>query len=237
MEEMNARTKLLIGEDQLQRLKTKKVAIFGIGGVGSAVCEALVRSGIEHFALIDHDTIEPSNINRQLIADTTTVGLKKVDVMKERILKINPHATVDCYPCFFLPEKETQIDFSSFDYVVDAVDVVTAKIALVVICERLHIPMISSMGTGNKLNPTLLEVADIYQTSVCPLARVMRYELKKRNIKNLKVVYSKEIPIRPSEQLFSEKKKPTPGSSSFVPPVAGFIIASEIIREFLTLKK
>ena len=175
-----SRTELVLGKENVDKLKKARIAIFGLGGVGGHVCEALARSGVSNFVLIDNDTVSLTNINRQIIATLNTVGKNKVDVMEERILSINPDAIINKYKCFYLPETSNQFDFSKYDYVVDAIDTVTAKIDLVVKCNELNIPIISSMGTGNKINPTMLEVTDIYKTSVCPLAKVMRYELKKR---------------------------------------------------------
>ena len=235
-----SRTQLLLGKENMDILKAKRVAIFGIGGVGGHVCDALARSGIENFVLIDHDFISLTNINRQLIANLNTVNQYKVDVMKNHILSINPNAKVEINKCFFLPQNQDQFDFNQYDYVIDAIDTVTAKIAIISKCKELSIPIISSMGTGNKLNPTMLEVSDIYKTSVCPLAKVMRHELKKRNIKNLKVVYSKEKPMNYHENEICEEttanRKNIPASTAFVPSVAGLIIASEVIKDFCNLK-
>ena len=231
--EQFSRLELLIGEDKLEIIKNKRVAIFGIGGVGGAVVEALARSGISKFDLIDNDIVSISNINRQIIATLDTVGKYKVDVMKDRILSINKNAEVNIYKCFFLPENSNEFDFSQYDYVVDAIDTVTAKIEVIRKAKENNVPVISSMGTGNKINPTKLEVSDINKTSVCPLAKVMRYELRKRNIKNVKVVYSKEEPLTPKKIINDDKKRNIPGSTSFVPPVAGYIIASEIIKDII----
>ena len=211
------------------------MAIFGIGGVGGYVCEALVRAGVGHFELFDHDVVDVTNLNRQIIATHSTIGRKKVEVMKERMLDINPEVDVVIHDCFYLPENASEFPFDAFDYVVDCVDTVTAKLEIITRCNAEKIPVISSMGTGNKLEPTKLEVSDIYKTSVCPLARIMRYELKKRNVKELKVVFSKEEPVKiPEErQKFSSSNKPIPGSISFVPSSAGLIIASEIIKDII----
>ena len=214
----------------IEKLNKTKVAIFGIGGVGSYVVEGLARAGIGNFILIDNDEVALSNINRQIIATHKTVGKSKVEVSKERILDINPNAEVEIYKEFFLPESDEIID-KTVDYIVDAIDTITAKIELVIRADRLNIPIISSMGTGNKLDPTRFEVTDIYKTSVCPLAKVMRRELKTRGIKSLKVVYSKEEPIKISENL--EEKKKIPASISFVPSVAGLIIAGEVIKDII----
>ena len=228
------RLQMLIGEKNLELLNNKKVAVFGIGGVGGNVCDALARSGIGNFILVDYDTIDETNINRQLVANYKTLGMSKVSVMKDHILSINPQAKIEIHKTFFLPENQDEFNLETCDYVVDAIDTVTAKIALIVKCKELNVPIISSMGAGNKLNPTMLEVVDIYKTSVCPLARVMRYELKKRNIKNLKVVYSKEKPLEPEQIEQQSKRRATPGSSAFVPPVAGIIIASEIVKDLIS---
>lgn len=231
-----SRTALLIGDDGIDRLRNAKVAVFGIGGVGGYVVEALARSGVGQFELIDSDKVSISNLNRQIIATTQTIGRYKTEVMKERILIINPNACVTLRNCFFLPDNSSEFDFSSYDYVVDAVDTVSAKIALVMEADKTHTPIISCMGAGNKLNPTMFEVADIYKTSVCPLAKVMRHELKKRGIKKLKVVYSKEIPQKPkASQSLEATKKITPASIAFVPSVAGLIIASEVIKDIAKL--
>lgn len=193
------RTKRLLGTDAMMKLNQAHVAVFGIGGVGGHAVDALVRSGIGEITIVDSDDVAESNINRQLIATTKTVGRKKVEVMKAHLLEINPEVIVHVYDCFFLPETKDQFDFSSYDYVIDAVDTVTAKLALVEACKEVEVPIVSSMGAGNKLDPTAFEVTDIYKTSVCPLAKVMRKELKARGIKKLKVVYSKEMPLEPKE--------------------------------------
>lgn len=236
MDSQFQRTELILGSESIEKLNKSKVCIFGIGGVGGYVCEALARAGIGSFVLIDNDTVNITNINRQIIATHKTVGQYKVDVMKERILDINPNAVVEVHKCFYLPENEADFDFSKYDYVVDAVDTVTAKISIIINAKKNNVPVISSMGTGNKLNPTMLEVADINKTSVDPLARVMRIELKKRNITKLKVVYSKEIPLKPTVEQFGESNKPTPGSTSFVPSTAGLLIASEIIKDITGIR-
>lgn len=226
-----SRTELLLGQEAMEKLRRSRVAVFGIGGVGGHVVEALARSGVGAFDLIDNDTVSITNINRQIIATLDSVGKYKTEVMKERILSINPEAEIEIHNCFFLPETKDEFDFSSYDYVVDAVDTVTAKIALVMACEEAKVPIISSMGAGNKLNPAAFEVADIYKTSVCPLAKVMRRELKKRNIKKLKVVYSKEIPLTPGASEEETTKRALPGSIAFTPSVAGLILASEVIKD------
>lgn len=242
-----SRTELLLGKESMELLQGARVAIFGIGGVGGYTAEALARSGVGTFDLIDDDQVCLTNLNRQIIATTKTVGKYKVDVMKERILDINPHAVVNVHKCFFLPETRDEFDFSAYSYVVDAVDTVTAKIELVLQAQSAQVPVISSMGAGNKLNPAEFEVADIYKTSVCPLAKVMRRELKKRNVKHLKVVYSKEKPLRPIEDMAIScrtncicppgakhkctERRDIPGSIAFVPPVVGLIIAGEVIKD------
>lgn len=224
-----SRTKLLIGEENIKKLNKSKVAVFGIGGVGSYVVEGLVRAGVGNFVLVDKDVVDISNINRQIIATHDTIDLPKVEIAKERILKINPNAKVEIYQQFFLPDTKGIID-NSIDYIVDAVDTVTAKIELVLRANKYNIPIISSMGTGNKLDPTKFEVSDIYKTSICPLAKVIRKELKERGIKKLKVVYSKEEPIKPA---FNKDEERVPGSISFVPSVAGLIIAGEVIKDLI----
>ena len=228
-----SRTQLLLGEAAMERLYKARVAVFGIGGVGGHAAEALARSGIGTIDLIDKDVVAMTNINRQLVATTKTIGQYKTDVMKERILSINPDAVVNCHTVFFLPETADQFDFQQYDYIIDAVDTVTAKIELVMQAEKAGCPIISSMGAGNKLHPELFEIADIYKTSVCPLAKVMRKELRARGIKNLKVVYSKEIPIVPFESDEDSGKRQTPGSTSFVPSVAGLIMAGAVIRDLV----
>lgn len=229
---MFSRFALLVGEENIQKLNQAHVIVFGVGGVGGYVVEALVRSGIGHITIVDNDVVSLSNLNRQIIATQETIGQKKVDVMKKRILSINPQCDVTALDMFYLPETADQIDLSSYDYVVDAIDTITSKIELAVRCNQ-KIPLISSMGTGNKMNPALLEVSDLYKTSVCPLAKVMRRELKKRHIQHLKVVYSKEIPIKPQQSNEVTNKRTVPGSTSFVPSSAGLLIASEVIKDLL----
>lgn len=228
-----SRTELLLGKDALEKLKNSRVAVFGVGGVGGYTVEALVRSGIGAIDIIDNDTVSLSNINRQIIATLDTVGLLKVDVCEDRIKSINPDCKVTKYNCFFLPENADQFDFSKYDYVVDAVDTVKAKLALVEICKEKNINIISSMGAGNKLDPTRFEVADISKTSVCPLAKVMRCELRKREINHLKVVYSKEpaVKVNVTDDSDEVNRRSVPGSVSFVPSVAGLIIAGEVIKD------
>ncbi len=248
-----SRTELLIGKDGVNKLHKAKVAVFGIGGVGSFVVEGLVRAGIENFILVDNDKICLTNLNRQIIATRKTIGQPKVEVCKDRILEINPNAKVETYQEFFMPDSKDILD-KTVDYIVDSVDTVTAKIELVIRAKKLNIPIISSMGTGNKLDPTKFEVTDIYKTSICPLAKVMRKELRLRGIEKLKVVYSKEEPIKiddkieencKNEEIYSEDtkknsgiRKQVPGSISFVPSVAGLIIAGEVIKDIISgLKK
>lgn len=232
MKEQFLRTQALIGEDALEKLSRCRVAVFGIGGVGSYAVEALSRSGIGELDLIDNDTVNVTNINRQLIATHDTLNMYKTDVAKERVMQINPDARVNVFRTFYLPENSSEFDFKKYDYVIDAVDTVTAKIEIIVNAKRARVPVISSMGTGNKLDPTRFEVEDIYNTSVCPLAKVMRHELKKRNIESLKVVYSKEEPIK---QIVKDEgiKRNTPASIAFVPSVAGLILAGEVIKDLI----
>ena len=242
-----SRTELLLGHSAMEELKNKKVAIFGIGGVGGYVCEALVRSGVGHFEIIDNDDVSLTNINRQIIATHSTVGRLKVAVMKERMLDINPDVDVRLHQCFFLPENADQFPFEEYDYVVDAIDTVTGKIEIIMRAQKLKIPVISAMGAGNKLDASRFQVTDIYKTKMCPLARVMRYELKKRGVKKLKVVYSDEKPIRPYEDMSIScrtncicppgaqhkctERRDIPGSTAFVPAVAGLLIAGEIVKD------
>lgn len=229
---MFSRFELLVGNENINKLSQSHVIVFGIGGVGGYVVEALVRSGIGHITIVDNDTVSLSNLNRQIIATQETIGKKKVEVMKERILSINPNCDVQTLEMFYLPENANEINLSQYDYVVDAIDTITAKIELAMRCNE-KIPLISSMGTGNKMNPALLEVSDIYKTSICPLAKVMRRELKKRGIKHLKVVYSKELPLKPQISNETTNKRTVPGSTSFVPSSAGLLIASEVIKDLL----
>ena len=242
-----SRTQLLIGAPAIKKLQESRVAVFGIGGVGGYVCEALVRSGVGSFDLIDDDKVCLTNLNRQIIATRKTVGKYKTDVMKERMLEINPDIDVRTHKCFFLPQNADEFPFEEYDYIVDAVDTVTAKIALIMKAKELDIPIISAMGAGNKLDAGRFQVADIYETRVCPLARVMRRELKKRNVKSLKVVYSDEQPIRPMEDMSIScrancicppgaehkctERRDIPGSTAFVPAVAGLMIAGEIVKD------
>ncbi len=236
--EQFSRTEMLVGTKAMEKFAASRVAVFGVGGVGGYVVEALARSGIGILDLIDNDTVCLSNLNRQIIATHSTIGRYKVDAAKERILDINPQAVVHAHRIFYLPETAEQFDFSQYDYVVDAIDTVTGKIQLILQAQEAGVPVISSMGAGNKMNPAMFEVADIYKTSVCRLAKVMRRELKKRNVKHLKVVYSKEEPQTPLSSLHdipkeSQKGRQTPGSNAFVPSVVGLIIASEVIKDLM----
>ena len=247
-----SRTELLIGKEGIEKLKNSKVAIFGIGGVGSFVVEGLVRAGVENFVLIDDDKICLTNLNRQIIATRKTIGKYKADVAKERILEINSNANVEVYKEFYMPDSKTNIINKELSYVVDCVDTVTAKIEIIMQAKKENIPVISSMGTGNKLDPTKFKITDIYKTNICPLAKVMRKELRKRNIDSLKVIYSEEEPIKPDDTSSSScktncicppgtKRKCTirnqvPGSISFVPSVAGLMIAGEIVREIIGIE-
>lgn len=239
MNEQFSRTALLIGSDGIDRLLSAKVALFGVGGVGSFTAEALVRAGIGSLDLFDNDVVALSNLNRQLIALHSTIGQYKVDAARGRLLDINPDANIGAFRMFYLPENADSVDLSQYDYIIDCIDTVAAKIELAVRAEKLGIPLIASMGTGNKLDPAAFEVADISKTSVCPLARVMRQELRKRGIQHLKVVYSREIPRTPLEEAKGEShqasRRSTPGSISFCPSVAGLIIAGEVIKD-LALK-
>lgn len=244
-----SRTQLVFGKEAMDRLKGSRVAVFGVGGVGGYTVEALARSGVGAIDIIDNDKVCLTNINRQIIATGKTVGKYKVDVAKERIEEINPDCKVTAFRTFYMPETADRFDFTKYDYIVDAIDTVTGKIALIENAKKAGTPIISSMGAGNKVDPTAFEVADIYKTSVCPLARVMRYELKRRGIKKLKVVYSKEKPIPPiddedpngengclSEEDKVAGKRQVPGSTAFVPSVAGLIIAGEVIKDIIGYK-
>ena len=242
-----SRTQLLLGSDAMESLYKKKVAVFGLGGVGGHVCEALVRSGIGSFDLIDDDKVCLTNLNRQIIATRKTVGKYKAEVLQERMLEINPDAKIEIHKCFFLPENADAFPFHEYDYIVDAVDTVTAKIELIMRAQKERVPIISAMGAGNKLDAGRFKVADIYDTKICPLARVMRRELKKRNVKRLKVVYSDEQPIRPLEDMSIScrthcicppgarhkctERRDIPGSTAFVPAVAGLLIAGEVVKD------
>ena len=227
------RTEMLLGGEAVQKLRRARVAVFGIGGVGGYAAEALARSGVGTLDLIDKDVVSTSNINRQIIALHSTVGRPKTQVMRERIRDISPDTVVNTYECFFLPENADSFDFTQYDYVLDAVDTVSAKLELAVRCDKARVPVISCMGAGNKLDPTLFEVADVYKTSVCPLAKVMRRELKARGIKSLKVVYSKEEAKKPLKTVTEEHRRAIPGSVSFVPSVAGLIMAGEAIKDIV----
>lgn len=225
---MFSRLERLIGNESVAKLHQKHVIVFGVGGVGGYVVEALVRSGIENITVVDNDVVSLSNLNRQIIATQDTIGRKKVDIIKERILSINPNCHVYTKEMLYLPKNADEIILQDYDYVVDAIDTITSKIELALRCQQKDVPIISSMGTGNKMNPAMLEVSDIYKTSVCPLAKVMRRELKKRNIKKLKVIYSKEEPIKPKDS-----SQRIPGSTAFVPASAGLLIASEVIKDLV----
>lgn len=244
-----SRTELLLGKENMERLKNARVAVFGIGGVGGYTVEALARSGVGMLDLIDDDKVCLTNINRQIIATRKTIGQYKVDVAKERVLDINPEAVVNTYKTFYMPDTADQFDFTQYDYVVDAIDTVTGKIQLVMAAKEAGVPIISSMGAGNKMDPTAFEVADIYKTSVCPLAKVMRRELKKRGIKHLKVVYSKEQALTPMDDMAIScksncicppgtarkctQRRQVPGSNAFVPSVVGLIIGGEVIKDLV----
>lgn len=229
MADQFSRSRMMFGDDGIKKLNNSRVAVFGVGGVGGSTVEALARIGVGEIDIVDNDTVDITNINRQIFATHKTLGMPKVLAAKERISEINPDCVVNCFEVFFSRETAGGFDFTMYDYVVDAVDNVTAKILLAVICDRTKTPIISSMGTGNKLDPTQFEVADIYKTSVCPLARVMRRELKARGIKSLKTVYSKETPC----EIKKSDGEAAPSSSSFVPPTAGLIIAGEVIKDLL----
>lgn len=233
MENIFARTELLTGSEGLEKLKKAKVAVFGAGGVGGYVIEALARSGVGEIHIVDNDVISPTNINRQIIATLGSVGKYKVDEFEKRIADINPECKVKTYKIFFLPENSGGFDFCYFDYIVDAIDTVTAKIELAVKAQEYRVPIISSMGTGNKFNPLAFKVGDIYETSVCPLAKVMRRELRKRGVKSLKTVYSEEVPSAFVNTEADANKRAVPASIAFVPPVAGLIIASEVVKHIL----
>ena len=240
MKEELIRTELLLGAQALEKLQNSRVCVFGVGGVGGYVVEALARSGVGAIDVVDDDQVATSNINRQIIALHSTVGKDKVEVIRDRILDINPDCKVTCHKCFYLPETSSQFEFEKYDYVVDAIDTVTAKIDIIMKCTELGIPVLSSMGTGNKLDPTKVEVTDIYKTETDPLAKVMRKELKKRGIKKLKVVYSSEEPIKPDHELVQAEleasgsaKRTIPGSTAFVPPVAGLTIAREVVMDLI----
>ncbi len=239
METQFSRTERLLGKENMEKLSVARVCIFGIGGVGGYVAEALARSGVGHLELVDNDVVALSNLNRQIIATYRTLGRFKVDVMQERILSINPAAEVVAHKCFYLPENSRQFDFTRYDYVVDAIDTVAGKISLVMQAEASGTPVISSMGAGNKLDPAAFQIADIYQTSVCPLAKKMRKELKKRGIKKLKVVYSRELPVFSGIEAESQTNPSgcsSPGSIAFVPSAAGLIIAGAVVKDLIGMK-
>lgn len=239
-----SRSEIIFGREAMEKLEKSRVAVFGVGGVGGYVVEALVRSGIGAIDIIDNDKVCLTNLNRQIIALHSTVGMYKVDAAKQRILDINPDCKVTKHCVFYTPETADMFDFTQYDYVVDAIDTVTGKLCLIEAAQKCKTPIISSMGAGNKLDPTAFEVTDIYKTSVCPLAKVMRHELKKRGIKRLKVVYSKELPVQPSESAAEDsreeapgsKRRALPGSNAFVPSAAGLIIAGEVIKDITGAK-
>jgi tRNA A37 threonylcarbamoyladenosine dehydratase len=245
MSEYFTRTELLIGKDAVEKLKNSSVLIFGLGGVGSYICESLVRAGIGHMTIVDNDTVNESNINRQIIATTKTIGRLKTEVMTERLKEINPDIDVKAFTFFYLPENADKIDFSKYNYIIDAIDTITAKIDIIIRAKKLNIPVISCMGTGNKINPLELKVSDIFKTDTDPIAKVLRKKLKENNIKDLKVVYSKETPIKPkdvkqddniesdADDIERPRKRITPGSISFVPSVAGLLIASEVVKDLI----
>lgn len=234
MSEIFSRQNIVFGSASLEKLKNSRVAVFGVGGVGGYVCEALARSGVGMLDIVDNDTVSPSNINRQIIALHSTIGKNKVDICKERLLDINPEIVVNTHNCFFLKENESEFEFEKFDYIVDAIDTVSGKLALAVIADRLNIPVVSSMGAGNKTDPTQFKVSDIYKTSVCPLAKAMRKLCRDNGVKKLKVVYSEEVPTI-KEELIDEScnKRSVPGSVSFVPSVVGFIMAGEVVKDLI----
>lgn len=247
MSDIFSRTQLIFGKEAMDILANSRVAVFGVGGVGGFTVEALARSGVGAIDLIDDDKVCVTNINRQIIALGSTVGMYKVDAAEKRIHDINPQCRVTCHKMFYMPETADKLDFSQYDYVVDAIDTVTGKIEIIMQAQKAGVPVISSMGAGNKVDPTAFEVADIYKTSVCPLARVMRYQLKRRGVKKLKVVYSKEQPIVPQGKAVDDgsgntdmrtgaARRSTPGSNAFVPSVAGLIIGGEVIKDLIKLK-
>lgn len=242
MENRFSRTEMLLGGDGMERLRNSRVAVFGIGGVGGYVVEALVRSGVGEIDIFDDDKVCLTNLNRQIIATVDTIGRYKVDVMRERALSINPDVVINAHKCFYMPDNADKYDFSLYSYIVDAIDTVTGKLEIITRADAAGVPVISCMGAGNKLDASGFEVADIYKTSVCPLAKVMRRELKKRGIKRLKVVYSKEPPLKPDPALLAEcleegAKKQPPGSCSFVPSAAGLIIAGEVVKDLIGLPR
>ncbi|NMB33318.1 MAG: tRNA threonylcarbamoyladenosine dehydratase [Clostridium sp.] len=231
MDNQFSRTELLLGRESMIKLRNSKVAVFGVGGVGSYAAEALARSGLGSIVLIDYDIIDISNLNRQIHANFKTIGLKKVEVMKERLLDINPNMDIEIFDEMYTSENKNQLLSNSYDYVIDAIDMISSKINLIENCNMMNIPIISSMGAGNKLDPTMFQIGDIYETNTCPLAKVMRRELRKKGIESLKVVWSKEKPIKPNFQI--EGVKIVPGSVAYVPSVCGLIIASEVIRDLI----
>ena len=237
MSEQLVRTELLLGKEGADRLLNSRVAVFGVGGVGGFAIEALARSGLGTLDIIDNDQVCESNLNRQIIALHSTIGMNKVDVMKERIADINPEIRVNVHRCFYLPENADSFDFTLYDYIIDAIDTVTGKIQLVMQAQAAGTPIISCMGAGNKLDPARFEVADIYKTSVCPLAKVMRKELKARGVKSLKVVYSREEASKPAQTIAEGNRRAIPGSIAFVPSVAGLILAGEVVKDLVNPSK
>ena len=233
MEDMFSRTRMLLGDEALDRLKAARVAVFGIGGVGGYVVEALARSGVGALDLIDSDRVALSNLNRQIIATRDTLGMLKVDAAKARVLSIDPDCVVRTWPIFYLPETAEQFDFTQYDYIVDAIDTVAGKVQLIEAAQAARVPVISAMGAGNKLDPTAFRVADISETSVCPLARVMRRELRKRGVEHVKVVYSTEPPLSPAPAGGETSRRATPGSVAFVPAAAGLVLAGEVIKDLI----
>lgn len=236
MSEQLVRTELLLGEEGVKILSDSRVAVFGVGGVGGFAIEALARSGVGTLDIIDNDQVCESNLNRQIIALHSTIGRNKTDVMKERIADINPDIRVNVHQCFYLPENADSFDFTQYDYIIDAIDTVAGKIQLVMQAQAAGTPIISCMGAGNKLDPARFEVSDIYKTSVCPLAKVMRKELKARGVKSLKVVYSREEAMKPVQTIAEGKRRAIPGSIAFVPSVAGLILAGEVIKDLVRSK-
>ena len=238
MEDQFSRTEMLIGAEGVDRLANARIAVFGIGGVGGYAVEALARSGIGALDLIDHDTVSVSNINRQILADHSTLGKQKTEVARERIARINPRTAVRTYPVFYLPEENgANFDFTQYDYIIDAIDTVTGKIGLVLQARAAGVPIISAMGAGNKMDPAAFCVSDIYQTSGCPLAKIMRHELRKRGIERLKVVYSSETPVRMRKEMAEKEMRQPPGSIAFVPSVVGLIMAGEAVKDIIGFKK
>lgn len=230
---MFSRTELLLGQDAIDKLKSKRVAVFGVGGVGGMVCEILARSAVGHLELFDSDTVSVSNRNRQIIALASTTGMPKVEAMKNRILDINPDAEVITHEVFYTPENADEFDLTQYDYIADCIDTMTSKIELIMRAKAADVNIISAMGAGNKLDPTRFEVSDIYKTSVCPLAKTLRYELRRRGVKSLKCVYSKEEPVKPLSEVPKEFSRHIPASNAFCPPAMGIVLASEIVKDLI----